>query len=96
MLGGTTAADDDALPLAAGVALPDGLGAALAEALALAEPDGFADALALLDGEAVPQIVKRPTAVNTELTTGPSQHDFETRLFADLEPATRKWAIRSR
>jgi pimeloyl-ACP methyl ester carboxylesterase len=53
----------------------------------------FADALALFDGEAVPQIVKRPTAVNTELTTGPSQHDFETRLFADLEPATRKWAI---
>jgi pimeloyl-ACP methyl ester carboxylesterase len=53
----------------------------------------FTDALALVDGEAVPQIVKRPTAVNTELTTGPSQHDFETRLFADLEPATRKWAI---
>src|ERR1700722_13801904 len=53
----------------------------------------FADALALLDGEAVPQIVKRPTAVNTELTTGPSQHDFATRLFADLEPAMRKWAI---
>ena len=53
----------------------------------------LADALALFDGEAVPQIVKRPTAVNTELTTGPSQHDFETRLFADLEPATRRWAI---
>ena len=53
----------------------------------------FADALALFAGEAVPEIVKRPTAVNTELTTGPSQHDFETRLFADLEPATRKWAI---
>ncbi len=53
----------------------------------------FADALALLDGEKVPDIVKRPTAVNTELTTGPSQHDFETRLFADLDPATRKWAI---
>ena len=53
----------------------------------------FADALALLDGEAVPQIVKRPTAVNTELTTGPSQHDFETRLFADLDPAVRKWAL---
>ena len=53
----------------------------------------FADALALIDGEAVPQIVKRPTAVNTELTTGPSQHDFETRLFADLDPAIRKWAI---
>src|SRR5580698_11540009 len=27
----------------------------------------FADALALIDGEAVPQIVKRPTAVHTEL-----------------------------
>ncbi len=53
----------------------------------------FADALALLDGEAVPDIVKRPTAVNTELTTGPSQHDFETRLFADLEPAMRRWAL---
>ncbi|HYC66369.1 MAG TPA: alpha/beta hydrolase [Reyranellaceae bacterium] len=53
----------------------------------------FADALALLDGEALPDIVKRPTAVNTELTTGPSRHDFETRLFADLDPATRAWAL---
>jgi pimeloyl-ACP methyl ester carboxylesterase len=53
----------------------------------------FADALALLNGEALPDIVKRPTAVNTELGTGPSRQDFETRLFADLEPATRAWAI---
>ena len=53
----------------------------------------FADALALLDGEALPDIVKRPTAVNTELTTGPSRHDFETRLFADLDPAMRAWAL---
>lgn len=53
----------------------------------------FADALALLDGEALPDIVKRPTAVNTELTTGPSRHDFETRLFADLDAATRAWAL---
>src|SRR5580700_40361 len=45
----------------------------------------FADALALLDGEALPDIVKRPTAVNTELTSGPSRQDFETRLFADLD-----------
>ena len=37
----------------------------------------FADALALLDGEALPDIVKRPTAVNTELTSGPSRQDFE-------------------
>jgi pimeloyl-ACP methyl ester carboxylesterase len=53
----------------------------------------FADALALFDGEKVPDIVKRPTAVNSALTTGPSQHDFETRLFADLDPATRTWAL---
>lgn len=53
----------------------------------------FADALALLDGEALPDIVKRPTAVDTALATGPSRQDFETRLFADLEPATRAWAI---
>ena len=37
----------------------------------------FADALALLDGEALPDIVKRPTAVNTELTSGPSRLEFE-------------------
>jgi pimeloyl-ACP methyl ester carboxylesterase len=53
----------------------------------------FADALALLNGEALPDIVKRPTAVNTELTSGPSRQDFETRLFADLDPAMRQWAI---
>jgi pimeloyl-ACP methyl ester carboxylesterase len=53
----------------------------------------FADALALLNGEALPDIVKRPTAVNTELTSGPSRQDFENRLFADLDPATRHWAI---
>ncbi len=53
----------------------------------------FADALALLDGEAVPDIVKRPTAVNTELTTGPSQQDFENRLFAGFEPGLRRWAL---
>ncbi|MCF8532645.1 MAG: alpha/beta hydrolase [Reyranella sp.] len=53
----------------------------------------FADALALLDGEALPDIVKRPTAINTELTTGPSRQDFETRLFVDLAPEIRCWAL---
>ncbi|GGC63560.1 esterase [Siccirubricoccus deserti] len=53
----------------------------------------FADALALQDGEALPDIVKRPTAVNTALTSGPSRHDAETRLFAELDPATRAWAL---
>jgi pimeloyl-ACP methyl ester carboxylesterase len=53
----------------------------------------FADALALLDGEALTEIVKRPTAVDTELTSGPSRQDFENRLFADLEPSMRRWAL---
>lgn len=53
----------------------------------------FADALALLDGEALPDIVKRPTAVDTEFGTGPSRQDFETRLFAGLEPGLRQWAL---
>jgi pimeloyl-ACP methyl ester carboxylesterase len=53
----------------------------------------FADALALLDGEAVPDIVKRPPAVETAITTSPSQQDFENRLFAGLDPATRRWAL---
>jgi pimeloyl-ACP methyl ester carboxylesterase len=53
----------------------------------------FADALALQDGEALPDIVARPTAVNTALTSGPSQADMEGRLFADLEPALRAWTI---
>lgn len=52
----------------------------------------FADALALLNGEALPDIVKRPTAVDTELTTGPSSQDIQTRLFADLAPGLRAWA----
>jgi pimeloyl-ACP methyl ester carboxylesterase len=53
----------------------------------------FADSLALLDGEKLPDIVKRPTAVDTELSTGPSRQDFETRLFAGLEPTMRSWAL---
>jgi len=53
----------------------------------------FADALALFDGEALPDFVKRPTAVNTELATGQSRQDFETRLFVDFDPALRAWAL---
>jgi hypothetical protein len=45
----------------------------------------FADALALLDGEALPDIVKRPTAVDG-VGTGPSRQDFEMRLFAGSIP----------
>ena len=53
----------------------------------------FADALALQDGEALPDIVDRPTAVNTALTSGPPQADAEGRLFADLDPGLRAWTL---
>ena len=54
----------------------------------------FVDALALLPGERVDDIVKRPAPnATSELTSGPSAADAERRLFADLDPATRAWAL---
>ena len=53
----------------------------------------FVDALALLPGESVSGIVARPSTVTTELATGPSRADAEGRLFADLDPATRAFAL---
>jgi pimeloyl-ACP methyl ester carboxylesterase len=54
----------------------------------------FVDALALLPGERVDQIVQRRTPnQRTELTTGPTKADAEQRLFADLDPAARAWAL---
>jgi pimeloyl-ACP methyl ester carboxylesterase len=54
----------------------------------------FVDALALLPGERVADIVKR-TAANetTDITTGPTRADAESRLFRDLDDATRLWAL---
>ena len=53
----------------------------------------FADALALLDGEKILDIVKRPTtAIDTPLARGPSREDAVGRLFAGLDPAMREWA----
>lgn len=52
----------------------------------------FADALALLDGEKITDIVKHPAAVNTPLARGPSREDAVGRLFASLDPALRDWA----
>jgi pimeloyl-ACP methyl ester carboxylesterase len=51
------------------------------------------DALALLDGERIRDIVQRSTAVPSGLAAGPTREDAETRLFADLDPATRAWAL---
>jgi len=53
----------------------------------------FVDALALLDGERIRDIVRRSTAVPSGLAAGPTRADAETRLFADLEPETRAWAL---
>jgi pimeloyl-ACP methyl ester carboxylesterase len=54
----------------------------------------FVDALALLPGEQVDKIVKR-SAPNeaTDIATGPTRADAEKRLFADLDPDTRAWAL---
>jgi pimeloyl-ACP methyl ester carboxylesterase len=53
----------------------------------------FADALALLDGECIPDIVTRRNAVTTELATGPSREDAAGRMFASLDDATKAWAL---
>ncbi len=55
----------------------------------------FVDALALLPGEKISDIVTRSTAVGTPggLTRGPSREDAASRLFADLEPAAREHAL---
>ena len=53
----------------------------------------FVYALALLPGERVADIVSRPPAETTELTIAPARADAEARMFADLEPATRAWAL---
>src|SRR5207237_1832551 len=51
------------------------------------------DALALFSGEKIRDIVTRSTAVAGGLTAGPSREDAENRLFADLDPETRAWAL---
>ncbi len=53
----------------------------------------FVDALALFDGEKIRDIVTRSTATASGLVAGPTREDAETRLFADLDPATRAWAL---
>jgi len=54
----------------------------------------FVDALALLPGEEVSRIVKRAAAPEmTDLTIAPPRADVEQRLFADLDPELRAWAL---
>ena len=51
------------------------------------------DALALFGGEKIRDIVTRSTSVMGELTAAPSREDAADRLFADLDPASRAWAL---
>ena len=55
----------------------------------------FADALALLPGEKIGDIVTRSTAAGAPggLTRGPSREDAANRLFADLDPEMKEWAL---
>ncbi len=53
----------------------------------------FVDALALRNGEKVPDFVQRPRSVTTDLTTGPSAEDAATRLYSELEPELRQWTV---
>ena len=52
-----------------------------------------ADALALMDGEKIRDIVTRPSSIENDLALGPSKEDAASRLFADLEPDVRDWAV---
>jgi pimeloyl-ACP methyl ester carboxylesterase len=53
----------------------------------------WVDALALRDGERLAEVVQRRPGARTELAAGPTREDAETRLFAELDPATRAWAL---
>ena len=54
----------------------------------------FVDALALLPGERVDAIVKRPAPnETTDITTFPTPADREARVFRDLDDVTRAWAL---
>src|SRR5262249_14626027 len=53
----------------------------------------FLDALALLPGERIADTVKRPARMKTAVATGPAPADAEARIFADLEPGLRAWAL---
>ena len=54
----------------------------------------FVDALALMPGERVGDIVKRPAPNEvTEITTGITPADAQNRLFKELAPELRAWAL---
>jgi len=52
----------------------------------------FADAVVLLDGEKIRDVVTRPAPINTEHGLGPTREDALGRLFAGMEPGLAEWA----
>lgn len=52
----------------------------------------FADALVLLNGEKVRDIVKAPATIEGDVAIGPDRNDLVTRSFKDMEPSLRDWA----
>ncbi len=71
-------------------------GMVMAKAAELARPRVgrvvFADALALMDGERIRDVVTRPASIEGDIAIGPSVEDAAGRLFAGLDPKTRQWA----
>ncbi len=53
----------------------------------------FIDALALLDGECIGDIVNRTARVTTDLASGPTREDAAGRMFASLEEPTKSWTL---
>lgn len=53
----------------------------------------FVDALVLLSGERILDVVKRATPPTGGCTIAPSREEAENRMFADLDPATRAWVL---
>ncbi|HET7157518.1 MAG TPA: alpha/beta hydrolase [Burkholderiales bacterium] len=53
----------------------------------------FVDALALLPGERVEELIKRAPREVSDLTTAYSRADAENRMFKDLDPTIRAWAL---
>jgi pimeloyl-ACP methyl ester carboxylesterase len=53
----------------------------------------FVDALMLFNGEKVEDIVTQTTSVADGVTLRPSPQDAATRLFGDLDPQIRAWAL---
>lgn len=53
----------------------------------------FVDALVLLSGERILDIVERVMPATGEYTIAPSRAEAAGRMFADLEPATRAWVL---